>query len=131
MIRSSKKTAKKKRAEHKVIKAIRPVVAERDGHCRIAKDWTEAAIGALSSGPADPLLDLIRVVGTCAGTSEWAHIGQFKRFKTRGLPPDVRHRTTHSLMLCMKHHRAYDANQFVIEELTDRGANGPLAYRLR
>lgn len=131
MIRSSKQTARKKRAEHKVIKEIRPLVAERDGYCRILKDWHVLAIAAIGSEEAAQRFRHINALGSCNGPSEWAHLGAFKRFKTRRLPPDVRHQAKHSLMLCGVHHRKYDANQFTIEELTEAGADGPLAYRLK
>lgn len=128
MIRSSKKTAAKRRAEQKVIGPVRLSVAIRDGFCRLAKDRLEIALGV---GDAEDPQDVLGFCGSCGGVSEWAHAGDFKRFKTRHQSPEIRHQTTHSLMLCSRHHRQYDANQFDIVNLTEAGADGPLAYRLK
>jgi len=129
MIRSSKKTAAKRRAEQKVINAVRPIVAERDGYCRIVKDRIYFATHMIEG--FDRGEGVLVELGPCAGFSEWAHLGEFKRFKTRKQAPELRHSTQHTAQMCSRHHRAYDANQFVIEELTPDGADGPLAYRLK
>jgi hypothetical protein len=65
------------------------------------------------------------LVGLCDGVSEWAHLGDKKRFKTRGQAPEVRHTTAGSLMLCTKHHQDYDAGRMVIE---GDDANLPLKF---
>lgn len=106
--------ARKARAETVVKRQVRAVVDDRDGYCRYWKDapydddWTP-----------------------CDGPSEWAHWGDRKRFKTRGMAPEVRHTTAGSLMLCQRHHRAYDAGELEIKADTDRGCDGPLSYRWR
>lgn len=109
MIASSKSTLRKRRLEKKVIDVVRAACVERDGWCRIGKNLT---VG----------------LGACGGPSEWSHLGQFKRAKTRRMEPEIRHDTRHTAMLCAVHHDRYDAHDFDIEELTDRGADGPLAY---
>lgn len=101
--------ARKDRAEGAVKKAVRAEVDERDGYCSLETDdycW-------------------------CDGPSEWAHWGDRKRFKTRGMAPELRHTTGGSLMLCRTHHQAYDAGELEITADTDRGCDGPLTYRWR
>ncbi len=66
----------------------------------------------------------------CLGPSEWAHFGDKKRFKTRGLPPEERHTVEDSLMMCDGHHDLYDANRLHIEALTERRCEGPLRFEL-
>lgn len=97
-------------SEATVIARVRPVVVERDGPCRIARNLTLGFLGA------------------CGGPSEWAHVGSHRRFKTRKMEPEVRHTSAGTVMLCGAHHDAYDAHQFQIEELTDAGCDGPLAF---
>jgi hypothetical protein len=62
----------------------------------------------------------------CHGVSEWAHLGDKKRFKTRGQAPEIRHTTAGSLMLCQKHHADYDAGRMAID---GDDANLPLRFR--
>ncbi len=99
--------ARRGRVESKVAQAVRAQVAARDGDCRLH------GIG----------------FGDCGGESEWAHLGKFRRFATRGMPPERRHVTTGSLMLCTAHHDRYDGRQrprIYIEALSSRGADGRL-----
>jgi len=96
--------ATRDRMEAKVKAAVRAACVERDGYCRM--DRHDAA-------------------GPCDGITEWAHLGEWKRAKTRGLPPEERHHTKGSVMLCRRHHRMYDSGEIVIEYGPD-GANGPL-----
>lgn len=103
--------ARKDRAETVVKRRVRAVVADRDGYCRYGKDY----------GPGH----------VCVGPSEWAHWGDRKRFKTRGMPPSERHTTAGSLMLCRSIHRAYDAGALAITADTDRGCDGLLHYHWR
>ena len=79
----------------------------RDGHCRLADT------------PG---------FGPCHIASEWAHLEGKRRYKTRGLPPEQRHSTAWSAMLCKWHHDAYDAHDIECEAVTSRGANGPLRW---
>lgn len=95
--------------DRRYAKTIRETVAERDGYCKLA-----AYAG---------------VLGRCEGPSEWAHWGAWKRCKTRGLPPEDRHTTGGSLMLCRRHHRAYDAGQFNIVAVTEYGMDRAIAYQ--
>lgn len=80
--------AKRGRAEARIVKSVRAQCVERDGYCRL-------------SG-----------VGDCFGRSEWAHLGNQRRARTRGMAPESRHSTSWSLMLCASHHDDYDAHVF-------------------
>ena len=55
------------------------------------------------------------------------------RFETLGLPPEQRHSPAWTLMLCRKHHDAYDGRptgkSLAITALSERGADGPLSFR--
>ena len=93
---------RKDRAEAKVKRSVRAKCVERDGFCRL-----------LGCGP-------------CSGVSEWAHLGDKKRARTRGMAPEIRHTTAGSFMACTGHHAAYDAGRIRIETETSRGADGPL-----
>lgn len=96
---------RKRRREGKVTKSIRAQCVERDGYCRLMG------------------------VGTCDGPSEWAHLGEKKRARTRGMDPEVRHTTVHSMMLCHLHHYLYDVGTITITLRTARGANDPVLVR--
>jgi len=96
--------AKRDRLEAKVKRAVRAACVERDGYCRMA--WHDVA-------------------GSCDGISEWAHLGEWKRCWTRGMPADDRHHTKGSFMLCRKHHREYDSGKIFII-YGNHGANGQL-----
>lgn len=106
-------------------KKIRALVAERDGECRIG-DW-ELNPGDTHdewlSNENMPPRDF-----SCDGHSEWAHLGDGKRFKTRGMAPEQRHSTARSLMLCTRHHRMYDAGEMAID---GDDANLPLGFWIR
>jgi hypothetical protein len=107
-IRTAKQAkAARQRAEAKVIKAVRAAVAERDWCCRVF---------------------LTLYGGQCIGRLEMAHLGEWRRSKTRGMAPEERHHTKGCLMLCAKHHRAYDAHEFDLE-YGEAGADGPLQVR--
>jgi hypothetical protein len=92
---------RKRRQERAVIAVVRAVCVERDGYCRLSALHAE-----------------------CGGPSEWAHLGDKKRARTRGMTPELRHTTAGSLMLCRTHHRLYDSGILDIDALTDRGADG-------
>jgi hypothetical protein len=96
---------RKQRAERKVATSVRAQCVARDGYCRLMG------------------LDV------CEGPSEWAHLGDKKRFKTRGQAPEVRHTTAGSFIACRRHHRAYDAGVIQIEVRSDLGADGRLLVR--
>lgn len=108
-----KSKARKDRKEAAVEKAVRAIVADRDGRCRL--ESFDPAVRAL--------------FGACDGPGEWAHI--LKRSQSRGQAPEIRHASTSSLMLCARHHRgkpSHEMHDFEIEYKTDDGADGPLRF---
>lgn len=102
--------AREDRHEARVVKRVRARCVERDGSCRLS---------ILRQTPTCQLDE-------CDGPSEWAHLEGHRRFETRGKPPEERHTTAGTAMLCQWHHDAYDAHEFDIVPTTDRGADGPL-----
>jgi hypothetical protein len=104
------KAAKRRRQRFaaEVIDRVRRHDVDRDGYCR----WQRVGLG------------------DCAGPSEWAHWGEYKRFKTRGQAPEERHTPQGTLMMCKGHHDAYDkgtgADKLTIVALTDGGCEGRL-----
>lgn len=97
---------RKRRAEAKVKQEVRAKCVTRDGDCRLQKaPWHD-----------------------CGGESEWAHFEEKKRARTRGMPPEERHTTEGSLMLCTTAHRDYDAGRMAIEAQTLDGADGELTF---
>ena len=121
-VRRSKARTAKRRAEIKVIAAVRARVADRDYYCRLYWQDTETRTA------------IAAVFGACGGPSEWAHWGPWRRSKTRGQDPHERHTTRGSLMLCAVHHRtgpsAYDAGGMTITALYERrGCNGRLRFK--
>jgi len=90
---------RKQRQARTVVTSIREQCFERDGYCRFFLDTT-FGVYCYPEG--------------CKGPSEWAHLGEKKRFKTRGQPPEERHTTGGSLMLCRFHHHAYDRGDLAI-----------------
>lgn len=88
---------------------IRAAVASRDGFCRLS------AAG----------------LGFCRGRNTWAHLGDTRRFKTRGRSARERHTTAGTVMLCLGHHQALDSHAIRVELLTAKGANGPLRWLAR
>lgn len=101
--------AKQDRAESVVKVSVREQCVERDGYCRFSKD--------IPSELAD-----------CRGLSQWAHLEDKRRARTRGMEPTARHTTEKSAMLCARHHRDYDAGLFWILFMSPIGANGPISY---
>ena len=98
--------ARKDRAEAAVKRRVRERCVERDGDCRLSgASWH-----------------------TCVGESQWAHLGEHKRARTRGMAPGVRHTTAGSLMLCTQAHAAYDQGRLVIRLSGPAGADGALAF---
>lgn len=110
---TTRKTEKgrKERAEAAVVQEVRPQCVARDGHCR-------------ASEAARKLPDTF---GKCDGPSEWSHYNRtHRRSKTMGQPPEQRHQRQHSMQLCRYHSQEYDQNRMDIEEVTERGCDGPL-----
>ena len=104
----SRVKARRRRQESKVVSEVRAKVVARDGYCRLAG---------------------VPMLGPCKGPSEWAHFEEHKRFKTRRKPPEERHTTAGSLMLCDGHHDRYDLNQIEMRAMTTCGCDGALAAR--
>jgi hypothetical protein len=87
---------------------VREACVERDGGCRLA---------GLPLGP-------------CSGVLGLAHLGEWKRFNTRGLEPEERHLVIGAFVSCAGHHRAYDAHEFDLG-YGPKGADGRLDVILR
>lgn len=96
--------------ESAIIQRVRAHDVERDGYCRVGKNL------------------LLGFLGSCNGSSEWAHFGKWRRCFTRGMEPERRHLTTGSMMLCTKHHFDYDMHRFDVEALTPQECEGALAF---
>jgi hypothetical protein len=109
-----RKRVKAKRQRHaaKVVKSVRALCVERDGYCRLTRDWSWELV--------------MPTFGACEGPSQWAHLGDKKRFKTRGQAPEVRHTTAGSLMLCDRHHDDYDEGRL---NISGDDADGVLRFR--
>ena len=99
---TAKARAAKARKDAAYAKTIREQVQARDVYCRAYYMHKE----------------------TCMGVAAWAHMAGHRRFETRGLPPEQRHSTAWTLMLCAKHHADYDARRLRITG----NADGPLEF---
>lgn len=118
--------AKRRRAETPVAAVVRASCVERDGHCRVGNMTADALGDTFSEAMFEHAL-----ADGCDGPSEWAHLGDKKRAKTRNMKPDVRHTTAGSVMLCRQHHDRYDGRQtprMFVKALTEAGADGPLEF---
>jgi len=114
--------ARKRRGEAALIAVVRASCVIRDGRCALDR-------GAASDfAPSDIVNDNL-IISSCDGPAEWAHMHARRRSKTRGMAPELRHDTQHSLMLCRFHHQEYDAKRLHITALTRKGADGPLKFR--
>jgi hypothetical protein len=105
---------RKRRAEAKQVKTVRPLCVERDGHCRVRRD-----VGVM--------------LGGCEGPSEWAHLNEKQRWKTRKMDAEERHTTGGSLMACKKHHDQIDNRRkprLYADACGPKGADGPLHWHL-
>jgi len=115
---TSRYRAKRRRAEGPVAKRVRQQCDDRDGYCRM---------GRAVMGFNDDTWTVRSAVDACEGPSQWAHLGDGTRAKTRGMKPEQRHHTTHSLMLCRLNHDRYDGRDYprlTIRALTESGADG-------
>src|SRR5688500_14894677 len=74
---------RKDRAEANVKRQVRAECVERDGYCLV--------------------LTRLGLPG-CKGESTWAHFSGHRRSQTRGMPPERRHDSRFSGMLCKRHH---------------------------
>lgn len=104
---TAKARAVKARKDAAYAKTIRDQVQERDELCRACVEYVEYWT--------------YRIAGL---RLEWCHMEGHRRFETRGLPPEQRHSTTWTLMLCAKHHADYDARRLHITG----NADGPLEF---
>ena len=96
------------RVESKVKQKVRALCVDRDGDCRMAGiSWH-----------------------VCGGASAWAHLGDQKRARTRGMKPELRHTTAGSLMLCTTAHQDYDQGRMHIVLLSRDGADRNLGFAM-
>lgn len=102
---------RKARAEARVKKQVRAECEERDGYCLV--------------------LTRVGIVGDCKGRSTWAHFAGHRRSQTRGLPPERRHDTRFSGMLCTKHHGQEERGVYQVVYRTVDYANGPVGWEPR
>jgi len=110
----ARERARRKRHERAVTRLVREQVARRDGYCRV-RPWSQRWY-----------------LQSCEGRSEWAHLSDHRRARTRGRAPERRHTTAGTVMLCARHHRLYDeARSFDIIQLTEHGADGPITVQVR
>ena len=100
----------KARKDRAYAATVRDRVIERDGHCRYGKDVAS------------------HERSECRGPSEWAHINDWQRFKTRGRPPERRHATQGSMMLCQRHHELYDDGHIEIDYWEPHYCDGHVSY---
>lgn len=101
------------RAESKVAQQVRAECVARDGDCRLNDRC------------------LVALFGACSGDSEWAHMHDKRRSKTRGMAPKERHASESSLMLCSRHHARYDGREcprIDIQPASSAGAAGRLGF---
>jgi hypothetical protein len=96
--------------ERQIIKANRAYCERRDGDCRIGY-WGEIAIA---------------LFGECMSTSEWNHFR--RRSKSRGEPPEERHSTEVTGMLCGRHHDMVDEHEIDFVYLTSKRADGLMKF---
>lgn len=110
-----RKTTKRRKDRHEteVERAVREACVARDRYCRLDTSGANEPLGLVCSGP-----------------SEWAHLGDKKRARTRGMAPEDRHLSSGSLMLCRRMHQLYDAGQLEIlpRRKTGAGADGRLSF---
>lgn len=109
---------RKQRQAAKLVKSVRAQCVDRDGYCRFG-NWED--------NPDDWHSDALEG-DECDGPSEWAHLGESKRFKTRGMDADARHTTAGSLMLCKRHHDRYDGRRKPKLSIVENDANFPLTF---
>lgn len=93
---------KKTRADSAEAQRVRALCVARDGYCA----FTTTRYRGMP--PTN-----------CAGASEWAHLKDRRRSKTRGLAPELRHSVQHSFMGCTQHHQLYDQHRVEIQPLAE------------
>ena len=97
--------------ELRVVKRIRDAVRQRDRECRFPAE-------ARVEWPCHPFLG-----------AQWAHRPAWRRSRTRNKPPEERHQTQGSYLLCQLHHTALDHGE-ICEEAVDStlGADGVIRW---
>ncbi len=118
---TARSRAKRRRAEAPVAKRVRAECVERDGYCLLQRVVPRDVI-APNLFPID-----------CNGPSEWCHMHDRRRSKTRNMAPEIRHDSAYTFMGCQRHHDQYDGRQgprLFITALTRAGANGPVKIRI-
>jgi hypothetical protein len=98
--------------ERQIIDRNRAKCVRRDGDtgCRIGH-WGDSAEA---------------LFGECYGKSEWNHFD--KRSLTMNEPPEDRHSSAITGMLCGTHHDLVDDHKIKFEYLTEDGADGVMAF---
>lgn len=98
--------------ERQIIQRNRAHCVRRDGEtgCRIGH-WGDSAVA---------------LFGECFGKSEWNHFD--KRSLTMNEPPEERHATWRTGMLCGTHHDLVDDHKILFRYLTPDGADGLMAF---
>lgn len=108
---------RERRSASDIIVVERKKTSNRDGYCRLY--WSDAKTRETVWG----------LFGRCRGPSEWAHYNDtHRRSKTVGKPPEERHTSVHSMMLCERHHDDYDLNRIDVREQTPQGCDGRLRF---
>ena len=103
---------RRKRAEGKRAKLVRADCVTRDGYCRVRRDIKDQH-------------------GDCEGPSEWCHLGEKTRAKTRRMAPEERHSTEWTIMACKKHHDMIDGRRKPVLKVAmpdPEGADGLLSW---
>jgi hypothetical protein len=96
--------------ERQIIKVNRAHCERRDGDCRIGY-WGDIAIA---------------LFGECMSAPEWNHFR--RRSKSRGEPPEQRHSTEVTGMLCGRHHDMVDEHEIDFVYLTSQRADGQMKF---
>ncbi len=115
-----KAKARKDRREASVKKSVRAECVARDGDCRIC-DW--------ENNPDDIHDDDLPMPSEFElNPSEWAHLEDSRRARTRKMRPELRHHTSGSCMMCRFHHALYDNRELHVRFQTNLGADGPMEF---
>lgn len=108
---------RQRREEAAVVRAVRAEVFGRDVICRVAVDRSERWPHALVD------------VRICRGDLTLAHL--LRRSATRRMAPRKRHTVDQCIVLCQRHHEMEERHELTWRYLTDRKADGPIAWEVR
>lgn len=106
--------SQKRRAEQRLVGKVFREIEPRDGDCRI---WWAGIAGLPET-----------LAGRCEGEPQPAHLSEWRRSKTRGLPASERHNRKTIIRLCAAHHRRYDLHEFDLQHGPE-GADGTLLLK--